>query len=270
MTGPPPTADVEALFVPDGDLLVPTELARGPWSPDALHGGPVAAVVARSVAATAGTDDGMQLVRLTLDLLRPVGTDPLAVTSTVVRGGRRVQVVDTVVVQGGVEVAWARGLRLRTDPTLPPVAAVEDPTSPAGPAEGVLLSSAGAPYRAFHTAGVEARFVAGRFTHPGPATAWIRLQVPVVAGEEPAPDQRAVAASDFGNGISAELDFRKDLFVNPDLTVSLDRLPEGEWVCLDARTRFGAPGIGLAESSLWDVRGRIGRAVQLLVVEPGR
>ena len=94
--------------------------------------------------------------------------------------------------------------------------------------------------------------------------------MPVVAGEVPTPDQRAVAASDFGNGISAELDFRTDLFINPDLTVSLDRLPEGEWVCLDATTRFGAPGIGLAESSLWDLRGRIGRAVQLLVVEPAR
>ncbi len=73
--------------------------------------------------------------------------------------------------------------------------------------------------------------------------------------------------ADFANGISAELDFRTALFINPDLTVSLVRPPEGEWVCLDARTRFGSPGVGSAESVLWDRRGRIGRAVQNLVVE---
>ena len=41
----------------------------------------------------------------------------------------------------------------------------------------------------------------------------------------------------------------------------------GEWICLDARTRFGTPGIGAAESALWDREGRIGRALQNLVVE---
>lgn len=39
-----------ALFVADGDLLVPTEFARGPWSPDSLHGGPVAVVGAAESA----------------------------------------------------------------------------------------------------------------------------------------------------------------------------------------------------------------------------
>jgi hypothetical protein len=37
-------APVEALFILDRDRLVPTELVRGPWRPDAQHGGPPAAV----------------------------------------------------------------------------------------------------------------------------------------------------------------------------------------------------------------------------------
>ena len=94
--------------------------------------------------------------------------------------------------------------------------------------------------------------------------------MPVVAGEEPSPEQRAVAVADFGNGISSELDFATSIFINPDLTVHLVRPPEGEWVCLDARTRFGPPGTGLAESALWDGRGRIGRSLQSLYVETGR
>ncbi len=75
------------------------------------------------------------------------------------------------------------------------------------------------------------------------------------------------AAADFGNGVAAELDFESSSFINPDLTISVHRPPVGEWICLDARTRFGTPGIGAAESALWDVEGRIGRSVQNLVVE---
>jgi hypothetical protein len=261
---------VTSLFEPDGDRLVPTELARGPWSPESLHGGPVAAVVARSVERLAG-DDGLTLTRLTLELLRPVTTGPLTVSSRVVRPGRRVQLVDTVVTQGGTEVTWGRSLRIRADPALPvPATALPEDDAPPGPASGRVLSPGPRDYTAFHNRGMEIRFVAGRFDGSGPAAAWFRLRHPVVAGEATSPVQRAVAAADFGNGISAELDFRTDLFINPDLTVSLVRPPEGEWICVDARTRFGAPGIGAAESVLWDGRGRLGRAVQDLVVEVHR
>jgi hypothetical protein len=261
---------VTSLFEPDGDSLVPTELARGPWSPESLHGGPVAAAVARSVEGITG-EDGLALTRLTLDLVRPVSTAPITVVSRVTRPGRKVQVVESVVTQSGVEVTWARSLRIRVDPTLPSIAAStpEEP-APDGPASGVEITSIVQGYPAFHNEGMEIRFVGGRFDQLGPSTAWFRLACPVVAGETPTPVQRAVAAADFGNGISAELDFTTDTFINPDLTVSLIRPPVGEWVCLDARTRFGSPGIGAAESVLWDEEGRIGRAVQNLFVESSR
>lgn len=261
---------MSSLFVVDGGRLVPTDLARGPWSPDSLHGGPVAAVVARSVEGLAG-DDGLSVARLTLELLRPVGTAPITVTSRVVRPGRKVQLIDTVVTQDDVEVTWGRSLRIRVDPTLVvPVTARAEDQAPPGPDRGRDIPSAVTGYAAFHNAGMEIRFVGGRFDRRGPATGWFRLRCPVVADEVPSPVQRAVAAADFGNGISAELDFRTALFINPDLTVSLTRPPVGEWVCVDARTRFGAPGVGSAESVLWDGHGRIGRAVQDLLVEPVR
>jgi len=50
--------------------------------------------------------------------------------------------------------------------------------------------------------------------------------------------------------------------------VHLHRPAVGEWVCLDASTTIGIPGVGLAESRLWDVHGPIGRSVQSLLVEP--
>lgn len=258
------------LFVADGDRMVPTDVARGPWSPTSLHGGAVAALVARSVESLT-SDDGLEVVRLTLELLRPVTTAPVTVTSRLVRPGRKVHLVDTVVTQDEVEVTWGRSLRIRVDPALavPATARAED-AAPAGPEADADAPPTVTDYPAFHNEGMEIRFVDGRFDRRGPATGWFRLRHPVVDGEVPSPVQRAVAAADFGNGISAELDFRTALFINPDLTVALTRPPEGEWIGVEARTRFGAPGRGAAESVLWDGHGRIGRAVQELLVEPER
>ena len=233
-----------ALFEPDGDRLVPTDLARGPWSADALHGGPVAAVVARSVERLGGDDD-LTVTRLSLELLRPVGTSPVTVASRVVRPGRRVQLVDTVVTQDDAEVAWGRSLRLQVDPALPvPPTALAEDGAPPGHDTGDEVPSVLQGYAAFHNQAVEIRFVRGAFDRRGPAAGWFRLRGPVVAGEPLSPVQRAVAVADFASGISAELDFRTSRFVNADLTVSLLRPPVGEWVCVDARTRFGAPGVG--------------------------
>jgi hypothetical protein len=90
--------------------------------------------------------------------------------------------------------------------------------------------------------------------------------MPIVAGEETSPLQRAVAFADFGNGLSRALDFAMHLFVNTDLTVHLHREPAGEWVALDARTDLDATGAGQAVSVLRDERGRIGVAAQSLFV----
>ena len=96
----------------------------------------------------------------------------------------------------------------------------------------------------------------------------MRLTVPVVKGEDPSGAQRALAAADFGNGFSAVLDWDAWAFINPDLTVYLERDPVGEWIALDARTRLNGDGTGLAESVLFDQTGRVGRAVQALLILP--
>jgi Thioesterase-like superfamily len=106
----------------------------------------------------------------------------------------------------------------------------------------------------------------GTYAAPGPAIAWFRMRVPVVAGEEPTPLQRAACAADFGNGASSALDWSRYVFVNPDLTLYLQRPPRGEWICLDARTSVDPAGVGLARSTMHDLDGPIGVAVQALFV----
>jgi hypothetical protein len=58
------------------------------------------------------------------------------------------------------------------------------------------------------------------------------------------------------------------MFINPDLTLYIDRVPVGAWICLEARTIISAEGVGIAESIIYDARGRVGRAVQALLVGP--
>jgi hypothetical protein len=259
----------EALFVPDGDGFRPTELCRGPWTPEAQHGGPPAALLARAVERFEG-GESMQVARLTVELLRPVPLTTLVVTTAWARPGRRVQLVEARLHAGDVEVARATGLRIRRI-DLPVPDAHSTPPAPVGPAHGVdgmppwdkLLV-----VPAFHHDGVEHRFVGGGFDRPGPATDWIRLRVPLVAGEAPSPLVRVVAVADFGNGVSWELS-RLDgwSFINPDLTVYLQRPAVGEWICLEAATSLGPCGVAMAESRLWDERGPIGRAVQSLLLD---
>jgi len=110
------------------------------------------------------------------------------------------------------------------------------------------------------------RYIEGDFHDPGPATAWMRMTLPIVAGEEATPLQRVAALADFGNGLSRVL-ASGWWFINADLTVYLERPPAGEWVALRARTDMDDQGIGLAQSELFDQDGSIGHALQSLFVD---
>jgi hypothetical protein len=138
-----------------------------------------------------------------------------------------------------------------------------DPPPP-GPDQGTDREFFPTGHDVSYHAAMDWLFVRGAFLEPGPATVWMRMRVPLVAGEEPSPLQRVLVAADSGNGVSAELDYQRYLFINTDLSVHLLRMPAGEWVCLDARTHLD--GVGLTDTTLWDERGRIGRAAQTLLV----
>lgn len=255
-----------AIFERDGELIVPTELARGPWTPEAQHGGPPAALLARAIERLENAEE-MFVARLTVELLRPVPLSPLCVATRFARPGRKVQLVAASLRSGEAEVARATGLRIRRK-EVPLPADLEKPPPPPGPHLGRVVQSPWDLYRAFHSDGVEHRFVAGGFDRGGPATDWIRLRVPLVSGEETSPLCRVAAAADFGNGVSWVLPRTENYqFINPDLTIYLVRYPIGEWVCLEAATYVEPHGVGLAESRLWDERGSIGRSLQSLLVD---
>lgn len=265
MAGAPALSDAEAIYVRDGACVVPTERARGPWDPRAQHGGAPAALLASALeSATAGD---FRVARVTCELLRPVPLVPLTVAVRLLRPGRRVQLAEAELSHDGRAVARATGLRLlRTPGTTPAATPPASGRVPPLPAPQPSAGPPGTQGASFGSHGVEIRFVDGHWAQPGPATAWLRLRVPLVAGEHTSPLARAVAAADFGNGLSAAVPWEEWAFINPDLTVYVDRAPVGDWIAVAARTTLRADGSGLTDSALHDLEGPLGRAVQALCV----
>lgn len=255
----------DSLFVRDGDFFNPTALTVGPWSPDAQHGGPPAALLSGAIEATP-SDVEMMLARVTVELLRPVPIEPLNVKTEIVRPGRRVQLVGASLFHDEQEVARAVGLKIRRASLDLPFDQPESKNL-SGPEEGrppTWFENAGA----FATEAMEIRMLQGDFSEGGPGKGWFRLRVPLVEGEETTPVERVVAAADFGNGVSNLGGVMRDwVFINPDLEVRMARPPEGEWIYLDSETRLHPTGTGLATSILSDRKGRLGVAAQSLFVE---
>jgi len=258
----------DSLFRCEGDRYLPQDLARGPWSPDALHGGPVAGLLAH-VASGIETPGPMHPARLTIELLRPVPLAPLRATARVLRPGRKVQLVEAALFAGDTEVARCTLLRLREGMLdLPADTRGGDTAPPEGPSRlAVSRASWRGELRAYHSHATEHRVLRGSWEALGPCTDWIRLRVPLLPDRPLTPLERIATVSDFGNGISAALPYDRFTFINGDLTIHLHRLPAGEWVCLEASTWPESGGVGVAESVLYDERGRLGRALQSLLIE---
>ena len=118
----------------------------------------------------------------------------------------------------------------------------------------------------FYGTAVETRNAQGDPSKPGAGAAWFRLQVPVVEGHATSPAMRAVAAADFGNGLSWVLPAERYLFANADLSRHLHRLPVGDWIGLMAQTQMDGSGAGTTLSRLFDEQGGFGVAVQTLAL----
>jgi hypothetical protein len=255
--------DQPVFEIVDGGFLA-TALASGPWDRNAQIGGAPAALLARAFERLPAAE-GLILGRLTYDFIRPAPIGPVEIRAGVAREGRRVQLLEGAMLADGVEVVRARALRVHR--ALAGAGASDGVSLPPGPESGRTGELPGLHRPRFATDANEVRFVAGGFGG-GPGTAWFRLKRPLVGGEQATPIQRLAAAADFGAGLSGTLPREHYLFINVDMTVYLEREPAGAWMCLESVTRIAAGGIGVAESVLYDSRGRVGRATQALLVAP--
>ena len=89
-----------------------TSLARGPWRPDAAHGGAPAALLVREIERHC--DDGaLRIASLSFTFLGPVMLGEVEVVSSVVKPGRRQKVVVGGITSGDRTLITVRAVLLR-------------------------------------------------------------------------------------------------------------------------------------------------------------
>lgn len=247
----------DAIFYLDGETVVPTLYAQGPWDPGVQHGGAVAGLLARAVELVP-VPVPMRVARFTLDMLRRVPVKPLDISTEVLRTGKRIQAVRAGLHDGNQLVASAVAVSVRTGAGID-VAPHRQPDAPLPPPPGSTGTPLGLAPRAQLPEGfphvVEFDRVVGNLSGGTPSKTWVRLEVPFVRGEETSPLVRLMALSDFTSGLGSFLPFDQYVSINPDLTIHVVRYPTGDRIGIDAETWADADGIGQSRARLFDETG---------------
>ena len=243
----------------EGFESLPT--TASPWGPDSQHGGPPAGLLARAIE---NLSDGV-IGRFTMELLGPVPVDDLAVSASILRPGRSVQLAAAELydVARGRPVATARAWLFPATGAGPD----QEPSAPAhGPEDGTSRERP-AGWGGGYVDAVDWRWITGDLADPGPGVVWMRPP-DLVEDEEASPIQRLVTCVDSASGVSAVFDPREWGFLNTELTVHVLRPPEGDWLCLDAATTLSTGSVGMAVAEAHDRRGLVARSTQALLVQP--
>lgn len=257
----------ESFFTVDDDWYRPTDHTRGPWDPDACHAGPPTGLIARELERRA---PDTQLVRLSVDLLRPIPFAGFRIETGILHEGRTLASTTAELLDADGRLC-VRGSGLHIAPQ-----DVEVPSNAASAPGGRLADAEPRPFpitRALHGLpgfngpGVETRYPPGEGPEPGPTTVWMRT-IPLLPDEVPSPFQRICPLADCGNAFGRNAEPWEVRFVNPDLTLVLHRAPLGEWLGSQAEGHWQPNGIGLADALLFDEHGPVGRALQTLVLRP--
>lgn len=259
----------EALFQRDGELYLPAPEAGSPWSSGILHGGPVVGLMAHAVEQALG-EASLYLMRLTVDLLRPAPRSPLTVVTRLVRGGKRIQIIEASLLADRTEVARATALFLERKPVSVPEYSrfqASELQPPTGCVEASLSEAAGW-QRHYSPVGLHSTaraVIINGVAAEGQGVVWLKLPLPLVAGVKTSPIVMAATLCDFGNGVG-QLNLSSELgCINADVTLYLHRSPIGEWLGLDARSRMQEIGVGLVESTLFDSQGPVGKVLQAII-----
>jgi len=253
----------KAFFSQNGEVFIGNDPARSPWDPASCHAGPPAGLIARAQERLLREH---RLVRLAVNLQRPIPIDGFTVSAEVVKAGANAGTSRaTLVGIDGRTCAVAEGLHLRPSVQEPmPTPTVDSPEFESATSAPFPITSGFHDQPMFGNA-VEARYPPGESPEPGPTTLWLRTP-PLLGDETPSPFQRLCPLADSGNAISRNAELCDVTFVNADLIVSMHRSPSGEWFGSRAVSHWHPDGIGMADAELFDRFGPVGRATQTLLL----
>lgn len=250
----------------DNRRFQPTSHSRGPWDEHHCHAGPPTGLMAR---AAEGLLPDQQLVRLTVNLQRPIPYSGFSVVAEVAKRGRMVSLCQISLLDDSAKLcASAESLHVARQSTFEVSTTQPDvPLPQQGIAGEFPIRRTLHDLPSFIGEGVETRYAPGHTPEPGPTTAWIRT-VDLLPDETPSAFQRMCPMADCGNAFSRNAEPWEINFMNPDLTIVMFREPQGEWMGSQSTGHWEANGIGMADAQLLDMHGVVGRAVQTLLLRP--
>lgn len=255
----------EAFLTTQAGSFIPAPQARGPWGEESLHGRIVAGLFAREFERAHG-EPAFHCTRLTVDLFRLPRMEPLSARVQAVREGRRIRVLEGVMLSEGREIARASAVLLRR--AAPTEGRVWSPepwdVPPPDAIEPMPVRSEGfqPPW--------EMRPIGGPAFGTGARTrAWLRETRELVAGEPLSPLVRVALAADIASPMANSGD-RGLEYVNADITLYLHRLPTGAWLGWDVTHHQSADGIAVGGCAIYDEVGPIGTSTVCAVANARR
>ena len=249
-----------SFFTSKGDDLVPTDLACSLWSSDQMHGVALSGALARSLeqAVAAVGRSELRPTRYTVDLFRPARMAPCTISTTVVREGPRLLLLDATLTQGEKAVARASAVYLR--PTEQAAGEVWEPdiSFPPPPLDLAPISDRPrVPLFFSERIGWSPSFADHQ---NGDRKMTWQTGVPVLPGE---PLSGFVAAASVADAASMVTNWgsRGVEHINSDITLTLARTPVSLEIGLAAVDRVSADGIATGTVTVFDRQGRLGTAV---------
>lgn len=236
--------------------------AQGAWNDHEQHMAPASGLMADRLLRHEPRPD-MRMARLSYEILGLIPGGEFDITTTTLRPGRTIELIQAELTAGGRAAVRATAWRMATSDTSA-VAAIEDQAMP-GPDECKPWEGASG-WPGGYIRSLEMRALDGH--RPGSGKVWIRTAHPLTDAADSTDVARLIGLVDTANGIAARVPpgAGSYLFPNLDLQIHMYREPRGEWLGLDNEVSFGADGIGLTSTVLHDLEGPFGRAEQILTL----
>lgn len=250
--------DQEAFYRAEGDHYHPNPVSAGPWRADSLMGRVVVGLLGFEIERRHLEPDFIP-ARLTVELHRLPGFAPISIVTRELRGGGRIRLVEAEFVSGGESLARATCQLLRRTEA-PPGLVWSPPDWDAPPPEEVLNPDCPLRWK------WRLRPIVGDIGHVGLKRAWMQDYRQLVAGYPLTPFARVALAADFVSPFS-NIGDQGAGYINTDVTLYLQRLPERDWVGFEVTDHQASAGVAIGQCRLYDPLGPIGFASAAAVAQ---
>jgi hypothetical protein len=254
---------IERRIQDDGSVIAyycSTIHAQGAWNEHEQHMAPATGIICAELDLFSPRDD-VRIGRISLDILGLIPAGEFQVETRIIRPGKTIELIESVMSAQGKPCIQARTWRMITSDTSFIYGLEDQPVQ--GP-EHHPVWTAIKTWPGGYIASLEARTSEQR---QGEGMVWLSNPYTMIENEKTSDFVRLMGMVDTANGVATRqaVPF-KFAFPNLDLQIHLYRMPEGKWLGLQTVQQHGADGIGLTSSILHDIKGPFGRSEQILTL----